>query len=149
MLNSFIDAIKSHPEHLIYGVLFLMSFIMLWKVLERWWFYHRIALSDYAQIEYLDIALNKGLTPIFTIGANAPYVGLLGTVIGILMTFYAIGTHGGVIDVSEIMIGLALSLKATALGIGVAIPAMIFYNLLSQRAATLRLKWQANQETAA
>lgn len=77
-----------------------------------------------------------------TVGANAPYVGLLGTVIGILLTFYQIGQSGGEVDAGEIMLHLSLALKATALGILVAIPSMIFYNALGRKVEVNRLKWK-------
>ena len=61
------------------------------------------------------------------------YVGLLGTVIGILLTFYQIGQAGGDVDAGAIMMHLSLALKATALGILVAIPSMMFYNGLGRK----------------
>lgn len=122
---------------------------MLWKTIERVWFYATIKLSDYKDIHSLDIALENGLTPIYTVGSNAPYVGLLGTVVGILITFYDIGQGGGNIEVSQIMVGLALALKATALGILVAIPSIIAYNLLSRQVVVKRLQWQAMHNESA
>ena len=83
-------------------------------------------MAHYSTIHALDIDLNRNMTVISTIGANAPYVGLLGTVIGILLTFYQIGHGGGDIDPSVIMLHLSLALKATALGILVAIPLWCF-----------------------
>ncbi|SUO93179.1 TonB-system energizer ExbB [Suttonella ornithocola] len=138
-----IDFLRHYLDHIIIGILGLMSLIMLWKTLERTWFYARMNLADYADTHQLDIALERGLTPIYTIGANAPYVGLLGTVIGILITFYDIGQQGGQIDIAQIMVGLALALKATALGILVAIPSVIFYNLLTRKATVRRHQWQS------
>lgn len=127
------------------AVLGLMLWVVIWKSIERLWFYARMDLSDYPDVHQLDIALEAGLTPIYTVGANAPYVGLFGTVVGILMTFYEIGQQGGEIDIAQIMVGLALALKATALGILVAIPAMVFYNGLSRKAQVKRLQWQSLQ----
>ena len=134
---------KTHIDTVIFAVLGLMSFVMLWKVLERYFFYRRMELRDYPNIHVLNIALEKNLTAIYTVGANAPYVGLLGTVIGILITFYDMGAQGGNIDVAQIMIGLALALKATALGILVAIPSVMFYNGLSRTVEVKRQSWQA------
>lgn len=134
---------KTHIDTVIFAVLGLMSFVMLWKVLERYFFYRRMDLQKYPNIHVLNIALEKNLTAIYTVGANAPYVGLLGTVIGILITFYDMGAQGGNIDVAQIMIGLALALKATALGILVAIPSVMFYNGLSRTVEVKRQSWQA------
>lgn len=142
---NYLDFLKTHSDHIIFAILGFMSFIMLWKTLERFWFYARIKLQDYPDEHLLDIALEKGLTPIYTVGSNAPYVGLLGTVVGILITFYDIGKQGGQIDIAQIMIGLALALKATALGILVAIPAIVFYNILTRKAQVRRLEWLSIQ----
>ena len=57
-------------------------------------------------------------------------MGLLGTVLGIMITFYDMGTTGN-INAGEIMTGLSLALKATALGLAVAIPTLIDYSARS------------------
>ncbi len=57
-------------------------------VIERLLFLHKINIKNYQNIHDLEIDLTRHLTIISSIGANAPYVGLLGTVIGILLTFY-------------------------------------------------------------
>lgn len=75
---------------------------------------------------------------IATIGSNSPYVGLLGTVLGIMFTFSAMGTGVGA-NVNDIMTGLALALKATAAGLVCAIPAIILYNTLIRKANELLL----------
>lgn len=134
---------KTHIDAVIFVILGLMSLIMLWRVMERYWFYKTIEVRDYPNIHALNIALEKNLTTIYTIGANAPYVGLLGTVIGILLTFHDLGAQGGDISVSAIMTGLALALKATALGILVAIPSVMFYNGLARSVEVKRETWLA------
>jgi len=64
-----------------------------------------------------------------------------------MLTFYDIGQTGQ-IDTQSVMVGLALALKATALGLFVAIPAMIFYNLLVAKAERLVSHWKlAHQVT--
>ncbi len=73
-------------------------------------------MQQFDHIETLKIDLTRNLTTISSIGSNAPYVGLLGTVLGILVTFYTMG-QGGKIEVNAIMLGLALALKATAAGL--------------------------------
>ena len=115
---------------------------MLTMVIERFFFLSRVKVSQYSTIYALEIDLNRNLTIVSTVGANAPYVGLLGTVIGILLTFYQIGQSGGEVDAGEIMLHLSLALKATALGILVAIPSMIFYNALGRKVEVNRLKWK-------
>jgi biopolymer transport protein ExbB len=78
---------------------------------------------------------------IAAIGSNAPYIGLLGTVLGIMLTFYTIGQEG-FMDTGKIMVGLALALKATAVGLLVAIPAVSLYNFLLRKVKVLLLRWE-------
>ena len=74
------EFLKANVDYIILGILGLMSLIMLWKVLERYIFLARVDVRDYLNIHELKIALERNLTLIYTIGSNAPYVGLLGTV---------------------------------------------------------------------
>jgi len=137
------DLLKTYLDPAIIGVLGLMSFVMIAYVVERIIYLARIDVERFEQPEALDIALTRHLTIIATIGANAPYVGLLGTVLGILITFHDIG-QGGAIETGAVMLGLALALKATALGLLVAIPSLIFYNALLRRVDVLTARWQAS-----
>lgn len=77
-------------------------------------------------------SLKKGLSVLATVGATAPFVGLVGTVMGIVNAFQQIATSeaGGVGKVSA---GIAEALVTTAIGIGVAIPAVWLFNALTQR----------------
>lgn len=143
-----IGFIKGYTDYAIFGVLGLMSVIMLYKVLERSVFYARVKPEKYDNIHSLSLDLERGLTPIYTVGSTAPYVGLLGTVIGILITFYDMGQAGGNIEADKIMIGLALALKATATGILVAIPAVMFYNALTAKVEAKKLAWKAHHDKA-
>ncbi len=136
------DFLQQYSDYIIIGLLLLMSVIMLAMVIERFIFLKRVNVKNYSNIHALEIDLNRNMTIISTIGANAPYVGLLGTVIGILLTFYQIGQGGGDVDAGSIMMHLSLALKATALGILVAIPSMIFYNGLGRKVEVNRLKWK-------
>ncbi|MDO4627432.1 MAG: TonB-system energizer ExbB [Pasteurellaceae bacterium] len=137
------EFLKNYVDYIILGLLGVMSFVMLWYVIERFLFLGKVKVSSYSNIHQLDIDLNRHLTIISTIGANAPYVGLLGTVIGILLTFYDLGNSSGDIDAAVIMLHLSLALKATAVGILVAIPSMVFYSALQRRVEVNRLKWKA------
>lgn len=135
------DILKQSLDYFIFGLLGLMSFLMLWFVVERYLFYARITLQDYSHPDDLQVALTNHLTAIASIGANAPYIGLLGTVLGILITFYDLG-QGGAIEPNTIMLGLALALKATAMGLIVAIPAILFYNALLRKVDVLTARWR-------
>lgn len=145
MLQLF-DFLQQYSDFIIIGLLLLMSVTMLAMVAERYIFLRKVNVANYPTIHELDIDLNRNMTTISTIGANAPYVGLLGTVIGILLTFYQIGHGGGDIDAGIIMMHLSLALKATALGILVAIPSMVFYNGLGRKVEVNRLKWKVLNE---
>jgi biopolymer transport protein ExbB len=57
-----------------------------------------------------------------------------------MLTFYTIG-RDGLQDTSQIMVGLALALKATAIGLVVAIPSIVFYNLLLRKVKVLLIRW--------
>lgn len=138
----FMNFLKANLDYAIIGVLGLMSFIMIAYVIERIIYLGRVDTGGFGNPHELDIALTRHLSIIATIGANAPYVGLLGTVLGILITFHDIG-QGGTIETSTVMLGLALALKATALGLLVAIPSIIFYNALLRRVDVLTARWQA------
>ena len=135
------ELLKAWLDYSIIGVLGFMSILMVTFVVERYLYYSKLRLNDYTNPHELEIALTDNLTIISTIGANAPYVGLLGTVLGILITFYDLGQGGG-LDARSIMFGLALALKATALGLVVAIPAIVFYNALLRKVDVFKSRWQ-------
>ena len=143
----------------ILGLLVLMSVVALSLAMERWLVYRAVHVEQYADRKVLELHISHKLHLIATIGANAPYIGLhnipeglavgvafgapyiglLGTVLGIMLTFYDIGAAG--FDTTKIMTGLALALKATALGLLVAIPAVTLYNLLLRRCKVLLMQW--------
>ncbi len=136
--------LKENLDFLVFGILGLMSFIMLWLVVERYFYYSHIKISQFDSSDALQLALTRNLTFIATVGSNAPYIGLLGTVVGIMLTFYAMGQSGN-ISVQTIMMGLALALKSTAAGILVALPAVMFYNALLRKVNVLMTQWKLNQ----
>ena len=122
-----------------YGVIGLLVALSIWTVavaVERWLFYRRIDLTKYPNSLGLEMALTKRLVIIGTVAANAPYIGLLGTVLGIMLTFHTMGTSG-TMAVNAIMIGLSLALKATAVGLLVAIPCVVMNNVLRRKVTEL------------
>jgi biopolymer transport protein ExbB len=116
----------------IIGLLIFMSIVSLWIFIERMMFYKTIKLEDYTNRDKLELDLSDNINIVSAIASNAPYVGLLGTVLGIMLTFYTLGDIGAV-DAKKIMTGLAMALKATATGLLVAIPAIIFYTVLTRK----------------
>jgi biopolymer transport protein ExbB len=138
-----IVTLKAWLDPVIFGLLGLMSLLWLWAIIERWWFYRGLkgALMQFATPESLTIALTENLTLIATVASNAPYVGLLGTVLGVLVTFFDLA-QGGKFDTAAVMVGLAFALKATAAGISLAILSMFTYNALNRKVEVLTLRWQ-------
>ena len=76
--------------------------------------------------------LKKGSSSLATIGATAPFVGLLGTVVGIITAFQGIAATGSG-GLGAVSAGISEALVETALGLVVAIPAVWFYNYLTGR----------------
>lgn len=138
------EFLKNYIDHTIFFVLGFMSFLVLWFSVERVIFYARLEISDYKTKEELEEALSKNLTALYIIYSNAPYIGLLGTVVGIMITFYDMGMGSGV-DAKSIMVGLSLALKATALGILVAIPTLILYNIFLRKVDIYTNRYQVLQ----
>jgi biopolymer transport protein ExbB len=127
-----------------YGVIWLLVLLSIVAVacaIERNFVFKKIRLQDFSDKKSLELELTKKLHIIATIGSNAPYLGLLGTVLGIMLTFYSMGSEG-FMDTGKIMMGLALALKATAVGLLVAIPSVVLYNLLLRKAKVLILRWE-------
>jgi biopolymer transport protein ExbB len=76
--------------------------------------------------------LGGGMTFLASVGSNSPFIGLFGTVIGIMISFISIAnTH--TTSLASVAPGIAEALLATAFGLGAAIPAVIFYNIFQSR----------------
>lgn len=133
--------LKELVDYGIIGLLLLLSFFAIAIALERWSFYRKVEVERFKTKQELEMELTKGLTFIASVASNAPYIGLLGTVLGIMLTFYTIGQEGFV-DTKKVMVGLALALKATAVGLLVAIPSSVLYNLLFKKVKNLLLLWE-------
>jgi biopolymer transport protein ExbB len=89
--------------------------------------------------------LERGLAFLATVGNNAPFVGLFGTVVGVIHAFEELGhaapghgaTAAGQVATQAVMAGIAEALVATAVGIAVALPAVASYNYLQRRVTSL------------
>jgi len=88
--------------------------------------------------EQLAAELRRGMSIVATVGSIAPFVGLLGTVVGIIAAFQGIGASGSA-GMGAISAGIAEALVETAFGLMVAIPAVIMFNYLTGRVATIEL----------
>ena len=82
------------------------------------------------RVDELIADLKRGLPILASVGSVAPFVGLLGTVLGIISAFQGIAATGSG-GLSSVSAGIAEALIETALGLGVAIPAVLAFNYLS------------------
>lgn len=135
------DWLKIAIDYGIIGFLCLLSIIAIAIAIERHLAFKSINTELFTDKKALELELTKKLHIIATIGSNAPYIGLLGTVLGIMLTFYTMGREG-FMDTGKIMIGLALALKATAVGLLVAIPSVALYNFLLRKAKVILMQWE-------
>lgn len=139
--------LKDAIDYGVIGLLLLLSILVVAVVLERIAFFVRVRPEDYASVKQLELDLSKRLLVVASVASNAPYIGLLGTVLGIMLTFSSMDLSAGA-DPGKIMVGLALALKATAAGLVVALVAVVAYNVLLRRAKVLMLKWEIAREGA-
>ena len=82
------------------------------------------------RLEELSSDLKRGLPVLASVGSVAPFVGLLGTVLGIISAFQGIAATGSG-GLSSVAAGISEALVVTALGLAVAIPAVLAFNYLS------------------
>ena len=125
----------------IMGLLLLLSIVALAVAVERYLVFRATRIEAFTDKKELELHLTEKLHILATIASNAPYIGLLGTVLGIMLTFYNMG-QSGFMDTGKIMTGLALALKVTAAGLVVAIPAITLYNFLLRRSKVLIMRWE-------
>ncbi len=128
------------------GLLVALSVVVVAIGLERFFFYRSVELGKFTSIKALELELTRRLVVVASVASNAPYIGLLGTVLGIMLTFYNMGLDASA-DMGKIMVGLALALKATAMGLVVALVSVVIYNALLRKAKVLLLRWEIARET--
>ena len=141
------EFLKHNVDYVIIGILGLMSFVVVWLTIERLIFYANVKFENYKNQDDFEESVTRNLTTLYIGYSNAPYIGLLGTVAGIMVTFYDMGMSGG-IDTKSIMVGLSLALKATALGLIVAIPTLMIYNAFMRKVDVLVNRYKASRENA-
>ncbi|MCR4942501.1 MAG: TonB-system energizer ExbB [Campylobacter sp.] len=141
------EFLKYNVDYIIIGILGIMSFFVVWFSIERMLYYSKINVDKFSSKDELEEALTTNLTALYIIYSNAPYIGLLGTVAGIMITFYDMGMSGG-IDTKSIMLGLSLALKATALGLIVAIPTLMIYNAFMRKVDLILNRYKVKHENA-
>jgi biopolymer transport protein ExbB/TolQ len=90
-----------------------------------------------AYLESRKLKIEKLVGILGTIGANAPFIGLLGTVLGIIRAFHELASKGMGGGMETAMSGISEALVATAVGLFVAVPSVVFFNILSKRIGVL------------
>jgi biopolymer transport protein ExbB/biopolymer transport protein TolQ len=77
--------------------------------------------------------LERGMSLLGTLGNNAPFIGLLGTVLGVIEAFHQLGDGANKAAMGNVMSGIAEALVATGVGLFVALPAVVAYNVAQKR----------------
>lgn len=98
--------------------------------------------TSYANLERP--ILERYLGFLATVGSNAPFIGLLGTVFGIMDAFRGMAQSQG--DAKAVMIGISQALLATAVGLIVAIPAVIAYNYFQKQVKGILLNLESAKD---
>ncbi|MCX7759810.1 MAG: MotA/TolQ/ExbB proton channel family protein [Hydrogenothermaceae bacterium] len=126
-------------------VLVLMSVVMVAIIVERFITIKHIEsnLMSYDPLT-LKLLLEKRLGILATFGNNAPFIGLFGTVLGVIKAFHSLGTSTE-FGVRVVMTGISEALVATAMGLFVAIPSVIAYNYFVRKIKTLLLIYEAKK----
>jgi biopolymer transport protein ExbB len=104
-------------------------------------FYRRVELTQFKSLREYEMALTKRLVVIGTAAANALCSGLLGTVPGIMLTFQT-RARSGALAVTTVMVDLSLAIKATVVGLVVAIPYVVLDNVLRRHITELLVQYK-------
>lgn len=129
-------------------VLVAMSVLAVGVMIERLLAFSVIE-KKYQSMDYytLRLSLEARLGILATFGNNAPFIGLFGTVLGIIQAFHTIGASNA-FDVQPIMQGISEALIATATGLFVAIPCVIAYNYFIRRVKVILTYKEAQLDEA-
>lgn len=135
-MNEFFEFGKEYIDYIIFAILGFMSFLVVLFSIERVIYFARVKKANFSSKVAFERTLTKNMTTLYIIYQNAPYIGLLGTVCGIMITFYDMSKSAN-IDALIVVSGLSLALKATALGLLVAIPTLMIYNAFTRKVQVL------------
>ena len=97
------------------------------------------AFTDCVDAEFVKVRQDceRGMNLLATLGNNAPFIGLMGTVIGVIISFQKLGQSQGANSMSSVMGGIAEALVSTGVGLFLALPAVVAYNILSKKVETI------------
>jgi biopolymer transport protein ExbB len=123
------------------AVLGSMSIAALTIIFERYFSIKQIDVRTFKSLDQLENTMTQYMHLLASIGSNAPYVGMLGTVLGIMATFHEMGANNA--NANGVMEALSSALFATALGLTVAIPTIFIYNLLLRSVKNKVVEWKS------
>jgi biopolymer transport protein ExbB len=128
-------------------ILIGMSFVSFGVIVERVlaFIYVKKHLQNLNRAE-LRILLEKRLGILATFGNNAPFIGLFGTVLGIINAFHSLSKEGNEFGVNVVMGGISEALIATATGLFVAIPCVIAYNYFVRKIKMILLEMETSEQ---
>lgn len=132
-LTKFLSSTLSYGVEPILYFLIFMSLISVAVIIERFVAFSEIEqkIKQFSSVE-LRLLLEKRLGILATFGSNAPFVGLFGTILGVMNAFAVLGASNTV-STSLVMNGISEALVATAMGLFVAIPSVAAYNYFIRR----------------
>jgi biopolymer transport protein ExbB/TolQ len=87
--------------------------------------------------------MERGINFLGTLGSNAPFIGLFGTVIGVIEAFHFLGVGTDDAAMANVMAGIAEALIATGVGLGVAIPAVVAFNVFQAKIGAVEASVEA------
>jgi len=126
-------------------ILLLMSVISFGVIVERALAFSHLKnnLKNLSEAK-IRITLEKRLGLLATFGNNAPFIGLFGTVLGVINAFHTLSS-GNEFGISAVMGGISEALVATATGLFVAIPSVMAYNYFVRKIKIILLQIEANE----
>ena len=137
ILSEMIPALESGRNSHMKLVYDKYSLLPAGKLLQKAWEHilkkREVGLEEMMNSHLLALRpkMSARLSFLATLGSNAPFIGLLGTIFGVMEAFEALGAENG--SVAVVMVGISKALVATAVGLIVAIPAITAYNFLQRK----------------
>ena len=122
-----------------------LSRLMTRRIVDRSEIVDGVQRSMRVALNRAEDSVNSNLSFLATVGSTSPYIGLFGTVWGIMNSFRALGTLQTT-TISAVAPGIAEALIATAMGLAAAIPAVIAYNRFSYQADRLLSRYESFME---
>lgn len=122
-----------------------LSRLMTRRIVDRSEIVDGVQRSMRVALNRAEDSVNSNLSFLATVGSTSPYIGLFGTVWGIMNSFRALGSLQTT-TISAVAPGIAEALIATAMGLAAAIPAVIAYNRFSYQADRLLSRYEAFME---